>query len=189
MKKWSILAVVLFLSACVGAKSSPSHFYQLQAADGAVKPVSEKRLDVGIEEAFVPKYLDRPQIVTMTADSSELKMSEFYRWAEPLSSSFSRVLADDISPYLPKSVIKYKTLGSEDFTYTITVEINKIDAVFGQKLEMDVWWTVYKNNNTVIRERSRLSVPLGDSYENLADSLSGAINEMARQIAVKLSKL
>ena len=188
MKKWSILAVVFLLSACVGAKSSPSHFYQLQAAS-EVSPLSERRLDVGVEEAFVPKYLDRPQIVTMTTDSSELKMSEFYRWAEPLSSAFSRVLADDISSYLPKSVIKYKTLGSEDFTYTITVEINKINAVLGQKLEVDAWWTVYKGNNTALRDRSRLSVPLGDSYESLADGLSGAINEMARQIAVKLSKL
>lgn len=56
--------------------------------DARVEPVSSRRLDVGVEEAFVPKYLDRPQIVTVEAGSSELKMSEFYRWAEPLSSSF-----------------------------------------------------------------------------------------------------
>ena len=144
MKKTSILAIVLFLAGCVGT-SSPSHFYQLQMTDARVEPVSSRRLDVGVEEAFVPKYLDRPQIVTMEAGSSELKMSEFYRWAEPLSSSFSRVLADDLSLYLPKSVVKYKTLSSENFTYTITLEINKMDAVLGRKLELDVWWTVYKN--------------------------------------------
>ena len=119
MKKTSILAIVLFLAGCVGT-SSPSHFYQLQMTDARVEPVSSRRLDVGVEEAFVPKYLDRPQIVTVEAGSSELKMSEFYRWAEPLSSSFSRVLADDLSLYLPKSVVKYKTLSSENFTYTIT---------------------------------------------------------------------
>ena len=116
MKKTSILTIVLFLAGCVGT-SSPSHFYQLQMTDARVEPVSSRRLDVGVEEAFVPKYLDRPQIVTVEAGSSELKMSEFYRWAEPLSSSFSRVLADDLSLYLPKSVVKYKTLSSENFTF------------------------------------------------------------------------
>ncbi len=120
MKKTSILAIVLCLAGCVGT-SSPSHFYQLQMTDARVEPVSSRRLDVGVEEAFVPKYLDRPQIVTVEAGSSELKMSEFYRWAEPLSSSFSRVLADDLSLYLPKSVVKYKTLSRDNYTYPNTL--------------------------------------------------------------------
>ena len=171
MKKTSILAIVLFLAGCVGT-SSPSHFYQLQMTDARVEPVSSRRLDVGVEEAFVPKYLDRPQIVTVEAGSSELKMSEFYRWAEPLSSSFSRVLADDLSLYLPKSVVKYKTLSSE-----------------GRKLELDVWWTVYKNGRVAVRDRTRLSSPLGDTYEDLAGRQSALINELAGQIAARLAKM
>ena len=74
MKKTSILAIVLFLAGCVGT-SSPSHFYQLQMTDARVEPVSSRRLDVGVEEAFVPKYLDRPQIVTVEAGSSELNFT------------------------------------------------------------------------------------------------------------------
>ena len=116
-------------------------------------------------------------------------MSEFYRWAEPLSSSFSRVLADDLSLYLPKSVVKYKTLSSENFTYTITLEINKIDAVLGRKLELDVWWTVYKNGRVAVRDRTRLSSPLGDTYEDLAGRQSALINELAGQIAARLAKM
>ena len=115
--------------------------------------------------------------------------SHFYRWAEPLSSSFSRVLADDLSLYLPKSVVKYKTLSSENFTYTITLEINKMDAVLGRKLELDVWWTVYKNGRVAVRDRTRLSSPLGDTYEDLAGRQSALINELAGQIAARLAKM
>lgn len=188
MKKLSLLAIVLLLAGCVGT-SSPSRFYQLQQTDAQVKPVSLRRMDIGVEEAFVPKYLDRPQIVTMEPGSSELKISEFSRWAEPLSSSLSRVLADDLALYLPKSVVKFKTLASEDFTYTLTLEVNKMDAVLGQNLELDVWWTVYKNGRTVIRERARLSSPIDNSYENMVDQAGALINQLAGQIAAGLAKL
>ena len=188
MKNLILSVLLLLVAACVGT-SSPSRFYQLKALEGDVRPVSQRRMDIGVEEVFIPRYLDRPQIVTMEAGSSELKMSEFYRWGEPLSSSFSRVLADDISVYLPKSVVKFKTLVSENFTYTVTVEVNKMDAFLGQKKQFDAWWRVYKNGRVVARERSRLSAPLTESYEDLAEKESVLIGELAREIAVKLAKL
>ncbi len=187
MKKKSILAMVLLLASCVGT-SSPSHFYKLQTSDMRPEAVSSRRLDIGVEETFVPKYLDRPQIVTMEKGAAELKISEFHRWAEPLSGAFSRVLADDLALYLPKSVVKYKTLSSETFTYTITLEINQMEAILGQSLQLDVWWTVYKNGQVVIRERSRLSSSLGNTYEDLANRQSALINELAQQIAAELAK-
>ncbi len=64
-----------------------------------------------------------------------------------------------------------------------------MDAVLGQKTEIDAWWTVYKNGRVVARERSRLSAPLTESYEDLAEKESVLIGELAREIAVKLAKL
>lgn len=97
-------------------------------------------------------------------------------------------MADDLSLYLPKSVVKYKTLSSENFTYTITLEINKMDAVLGRKLELDVWWTVYKNGRVAVRDRTRLSSPLGDTYEP-GRPPERLINELAGQIAARLAKM
>ena len=80
-------------------------------------------------------------------------------------------------------------MSSENFTYTITLEINKMDAVLGRKLELDVWWTVYKNGRVAVRDRTRLSSPLGDTYEDLAGRQSALINELAGQIAARLAKM
>ena len=125
----------------------------------------------------------------MEAGSSELKMSEFYRWGEPLSSSFSRVLADDISVYLPKSVVKFKTLVSENFTYTVTVEVNKMDAVLGQKQKLAPGGRCIKTAGSLPANAAVLSAPLTESYEDLAEKESVLIGELAREIAVKLAKL
>ena len=189
MKKITLSVLIFLLSGCFFGNTTQSRFYQLQVADTNVKAVSNRRMDIGVEEAFVPKYLDRPQIVTAEAGTAELKVSEFNRWAEPLSSSFSRVLADDISLYLPKSVVKFKTLSSESFVYTVTVEINNWSAVLGKKMETDVWWTVYKNGNVVYRQRSKQSADLEPDFEALAEVQSKLINELALQIAQKLAKL
>ena len=189
MKKAGVFFAILMLSGCLFGGSTQSRFYQLQVFDGDVKPVSSRRLNIGVEEAYVPKFLDKPQMVTQKVDTFELNVSEFERWAEPLSSSFSRVLADDISLYLPKSVVKYKTLSSEEFEYALTVEINNWNAILGQKLEMDVWWTVYKNGDVIVRNRSKLSSELGNSYEDLADKQSKLINDLALQISQRFAKM
>lgn len=188
MKKISCLVVFVFLSGCLGGISSPSHFYRLKAITENIQPISSQKMEIGVEEALIPQYLNRPQIVTMEKGSNELKISEFERWAEPLSDSFSRILADDISNYLPQSTVKYKMLASEDFTYNISVEVNKIDAVLGEKLELDVWWTIYKQGQMIYRKRSDKTSPLTNSYEDLAKQLSLLINDLAKEIAVNLAK-
>lgn len=188
MNKISMLLLAILLSGCVGT-SRPAHFYQLKDLGTVSAPVSTRRFDIGVEEVSIPKYLDRPQIVTMDSGSSQVKMSEFNRWGEPLSNSFSRTLADDISLYLPKSIVKFKTLMSEDFTYTVTVEVNKMDAVLGKNIVLDAWWTIYKDNRVVTRERSRLQATLTGSYEKLVEEESKLIGELARQISLKISKL
>ena len=62
-------------------------------------------------------------------------------------------------------------------------------AVLVHKIQIDAWWTVYKNGRVASRERSRVSAPLTESYEDLAEKESVLIGELAREIAVKLAKL
>lgn len=187
MKKFAVFVLMVMLAGCFGGTSGPSHFYRLKMLPGSPSPVSQKRLEIGVEEAVVPQYLDRPQIVTAESGSSELKISEFERWAEPLSAALARTLADDLSLYLPQSVVKYKTLGSENFTYALTLELNRLEAVPGKELTLDIWWTVYKNGRLFARDRSRQTTPLAADYENLADELSRLVGVLAQQIAEKLA--
>ncbi|MBQ8785892.1 MAG: membrane integrity-associated transporter subunit PqiC [Alphaproteobacteria bacterium] len=185
MKKY-VVVFTLLLSAC--AMSPNSHFYQLQAQKNDVA-ISNRSISVGIEEVDVPQYIDRPQIVLIKKNSSELSVSEFHRWAEPLTSSITRILADDISTFMPKSVIKPQSYTMEQFNFTINVEINKFDAELNDKVTLDAWWTIYRNGKNVARGRSTLDAPAGDTYDSIVNAQSNLINEMAKQIAQKLSKL
>ncbi len=185
MKKYIIFGLLL-LSSC--GFSAQSKFYRLESsASDAV--ISSRRMNVGVEEVTVPQYVDRPQIVVMEAQSNELKVSEFHRWAEPLSSAIRRVLADDISLYLPNSLVKPQTYASESFNYTINVEINKFDAVLGQNVIFDAWWTIFKNGKVVARGRTKQENKLQNGYDGIAAEQSRMINIMAQQIAQKLTKL
>ena len=153
------------------------------------KALSSRRMNVGIEEVSVPRYLDRPQIVLTKSGRNELRVSEFNRWAEPLSSGISRVLADVISTYLPNSLIKPKSYATESFDYTVNIEINKFDAVMYRKAELDAWWTIYKGNRIVARGRTKLDNKPRSGYNGIVAEQSSMINTMAEQIARKLIRL
>lgn len=186
MKKISVLLLAFCLTACLGTTPA-SNFYQLAAPDN-VAPVSQRRISIRIDEVSVPRYLDRPQIVTFEPNGTQLNIAEFDRWAESYSTGLSRILADDISAYLPKAVVKFQAISDENFTYTVETEINRFDAVLGQEIKLDAWWTVYKNGRMVIRERSRLQLPVGNGYQNLVVAESALIGQLARQIAEKIAK-
>ena len=100
MKKYLTL-LFFMLSAC--AFTQQSRFYRLQALADNIT-ISSQKISIGIEEVAVPRYVDRPQIVLVDKDTSELTVSEFHRWGEPLASSITRVLADDISSYIPNDI-------------------------------------------------------------------------------------
>lgn len=185
MKKYFIFAALL-LTAC--GMTQQSRFYRLQPAV-AETSVSGRKLNIGVEEVSVPKYIDRPQMVVTEAGSSELKVSEFNRWAEPLTASFTRVLADDISLYLPNALVKPKSYASEEFTYTVIVEINKFDAVMDGQVTLDAWWTIYKNGNVAARGRTVVSGEAGKGFDGIVEEQSRLVNEAARQIAGRIAKL
>lgn len=185
MKKYFIFAALL-LTAC--GMTQQSRFYRLQPA-AAETSVSGRKLNIGVEEVSVPKYIDRPQMVVTESGSSELKVSEFNRWAEPLTASFTRVLADDISLYLPNALVKPKSYASEEFTYTVIVEINKFDAVMDGQVTLDAWWTIYKNGNVAARGRTVVSGEAGKGFDGIVEEQSRLVNEAARQIAGRIAKL
>src|SRR5919109_1073251 len=87
-----------------GCASQPSRFYLLSAPPSA-EPVplgtsGGQGATIGVGPVTLPRYLDRPQIVTQTSPY-ELKLAEFDRWAEALDINFSRVLAENLSLLLP----------------------------------------------------------------------------------------
>jgi uncharacterized lipoprotein YmbA len=101
MMRRALPVLLLTLAACslLSPQRDTSRFFTLSAvADGASAP-SADGVAVGLGPVRVPGYLDRPELATRVA-TTELAFSPQDRWAEPLSSSLRRVLAQNLSALL-----------------------------------------------------------------------------------------
>jgi len=186
------LIVILLLSSCITGKSKPSNFYNLVSYDNSnIKIKNKKRFITNIEQVVIPAYLDRPQIITLNGEDTEFNISETNRWAEPLASSIQRTLARDIYSYMPNSIIRSSLIGVTDADYHIYVIIDKFDGRFGDKLTMNVWWSVLnKNGKILITKNSSFEGDLkSNSYNDLIKEYSKLVNQLAIEIGNKINSL
>jgi len=93
----ALLALLLMavLQACAGSK--PARFYLLTAeVRGAAAQgveLDQPRQLIAVGPVELPRYLDRPQIVTRKGPN-QLELAEFDLWAESLADNFAGVLID-----------------------------------------------------------------------------------------------
>jgi uncharacterized lipoprotein YmbA len=139
MMRWmTTLIVTLTLTACVGS-SPPSRFYELTAIEG---PAGTARSDVVVSVGPVrlPALLDRPQLV-MRIGEHERAVMEFARWAEPLSESVPRVLAENIGRQLGSDRVGVSVVGAtEPPDYVVTVTVTRFDATVGGNAVLTCRW-------------------------------------------------
>ncbi len=191
MKNFLSLIFVVCLGGCVFGSGSPSSvFYNISPVKASGKIYAQPRFSVGIEKVSIPDYLNKPQMITKDKDTNELTISEFNRWGESLSGMLQRTIAVDVSSYLPNAVIKPKGYITEEFDYTVRVEIAAFGGTFGETANLAAWWMVYdKNEKLLNRKKTELSLPLEDGYNNLAMQQSLLTGELSKQIAAFLSRL
>jgi len=196
MKKFLYLMFFVMLTGCFAPSNRQPNFYYIKPITQAEQPVIQlsKTLNIGVQRFEIPPYLDRPQIVTLQSNSTEMTVSEWNRWSENLSTMLQRTVSEDLSVYLPKAFVKPYLSSLENFDYTILVEINKLDAHYNNaksgEVFLDVYWSVFdQDNNQVFQKRSNLSQLLTGGYENLADQISVLMNQLSYQMAQEIQKL
>ena len=177
------------LTACTSSRQSK--FYNLTALPAPQKPIALKPgTVVVVDSVSLPGYLNRPQIVTFQQDGFELDVSEFNRWIEPLTDSMQRVLAEDIYLSLKNTQVTPMTSYSQNYDYRIVVDVAKLQATFGERITMQVWWTIYNKQGQILYTRhNNLHLPLGNSYEQIASGYSQLLRQTADIIAERMGKL
>ncbi len=189
MKKWTVVFLLFSLTACFGGVSDPSRFYTLSPV--VQTPVSEKMTaSVGIDRVQISRYLDRPQIITQSAETTEIKVSETNRWIEPLSNLVQRILAEDLANALPNAQVKMKTQGREDFSYVLSVDIVKMDTLLGNQASLEAWFLIQNHAGQVIyRQKVSESMPVSSSFDDLAKAQSELLGRLADRIARQIVRL
>ena len=190
----AVVAVTLGASLLLGGcASEPSRFYLLSAMPHAemASPGTpgEKGLTIGVGPVTLPRYLDRPQIVTRIKPY-ELKVAEFDRWAEALDINFSRVLAENLSLLLPTArVVLAPWPRGVPIDYQVSVDVMHFLSQVGGESVLIADWVLFKGEGqqVLMSGKSRFSAATGgQDYAAIVAAMSQTVASLSREIAAAI---
>lgn len=184
----SLPLAIIVLGLFAGCVTSPaSKFYTLSPVQvveqrPGVKPIT---VAIAIDPVTVPELVDRPQIVS-TVDANRVSIDEFARWADPLKSQISRVLAADLTQLIPGAIVSSYPQRVDDNAYRISVDVQNFDSSTSGTVTLAVIWSVRppKRGGQVSGRSVVHEVVNGPGYGALVDAHSRALASVASDIAV-----
>jgi uncharacterized protein len=176
-----------------GCASQPSQFYLLSAMPSTESASSatsgQHGPTIGVGPVTLPRYVDRPQIVTRTGPY-ELTLAEFDRWAEGLDANFSRVLAENLSLLLPTArVVMSPWSRAIRIDYQITVDVTHFLSQVGVESLLIADWIVFKGEgqDVLASGTSRFSASAaGKDYAAIVAAMSQTVASLSRELAETL---
>ncbi|MCH8055072.1 MAG: membrane integrity-associated transporter subunit PqiC [Deltaproteobacteria bacterium] len=181
-------ACLILVGGC--ASTQPTRFYVLTSLPDSVKEEEAGRakwgVAIGVGPVDLPRYLDRPQIVTRTS-RNELDLAEFDQWAEPLKDNFSNVLAENLSILIPTDRIAvFPWNRSTPIDYRVAVEVTRFEAKTGGNALLVARWSILgKDGKKVLMTRkSSFSKPVKTrGYKTRVSAMNQALEALSREIA------
>lgn len=187
---------LLTLAGCsLGRQSPPTRMYvltPLPQSERAGQTVLTGNDTIGVGPVELPRYTDRPQIVTGNTNP-ELDQASFAQWAEPLESSFARVLTENLSLLLATDrMMAFPWQGPAAITYQVIVDVARFLGEPGGQASLEARWSVVGKNGKemLVQKKSSFTEPVGgQDYQALATALSRTVAHLSREIAEAISTL
>ena len=183
----SIYASLMVLGGC--ANTQPTNFYILSSLSNSnVEKVqsAKQSIALGIGPVELPKYLDRPQIVTR-ASSNQLELAEFDQWAGPLKENVPKVLAENLSILIPTDRIAvYPWNRSTPIDYRVVVEITRFEATTDGMTSLVARWNILGKDGKKILLRRRSSFnesAKARNYKSKVSAMNRTLENLSREIA------
>lgn len=187
MKKFLVLTLLWTLGGCFSSTPN-SKFYLLESSE-RIGTVSDHKINLSVQDIFVPEYADRPQITLQKPDSAELSVAEFHRWASDLNTMMQNTLIDNLQKALPRAEIKPLAFGNNS-RYVIKVNIEKMGGWLGAKAYMSGSWQILNPRGRVVYEQNFARTrAAGKTYDSYVQAQSGMWGDVAGEIAAKVSSL
>lgn len=181
------LAALTALAACIGPENHPSQFYLLSAVEpAAARSPQGPALAVG--PIALPRYLDRPQIVTRPTPN-ELAIAEYDRWGGRLDENVAQVLAENLSRRLGTSrILLFPAEGASRADLRVTASLSRFECVSANgECVLEARWQVLRpaqaGSEPIIGASSLTARTDGQGYPAVAAAMSRLLGELAREIA------
>lgn len=189
----ALLVLGLLLAGCtiLEPRPDPSRFFTLSAV--AESPQSPSGIvAVGLGPVRVPAYLDRPELATRVA-TSEVSFSPTDRWAEPLSASIRRVLAQNLSTLLgTEEIYAFPWAAGTQIDWAVTVDVIRFERTPAGEVEVAARWVVRENGGGRIRlsrETRHTEKADGSGTAAVVDAWNKAVAALSADIASGIASL
>lgn len=189
----SLLSALLIpLTGYIGCSTPPSRFYLLEPIPNIANQESlgKSKILVALAPVKIPKYADRPQIVSATAKNA-YQLSELNRWAEALDFNISRVLAQNLSLLTPAEVFLTNASNlAKEADFRISVSIFEFHVDPQGQAGLTAQWQVTQGGDRLLSRQISYRLPASTSdYGLMVEALNECLNRMSRDIATSLQQI
>jgi uncharacterized lipoprotein YmbA len=139
---------------------------------------------VSVESVTVPELVDRLQLVERI-NTSRIEILELHRWAEPLRSSISRTVADNLSRLLASDRVSvYPQNAGSPAAYQVFIDFRRFESE-GTAVAVDAFWRVRRTKDGgQISGRTRVNEATGGAgYEAVVMAYNRALTTVSSDIA------
>ena len=143
--------------------NAPTRLYVLTATTDKPTSTSPEGAAIGVGPITLPKYLDRPQIVTRVAANS-LDQANLDQWGGDLNDNITRVVATNLSNLLATDRVSlYPWKDGAPVDFQVTMDISRFEQDKDGNAVLNVFWSIVNKDGTVLlMRRSSYTQPAGE---------------------------
>ena len=167
-----------------------SKFFTLSPIDtpAAQAPVP---IVLGLGPINMPSYLDRNSVVLRNGPN-EMDVSAIDRWAEPLTTDFSRTLTEDLTRELsPRQIIQFPWYLPSLPDYQVEIYVYRFEADTNGTAVLSGKWTIRNPADRKVLRSSDMNItqPVAKGDGGGAAALSRALGQLSDEIAAAIRQL
>jgi uncharacterized lipoprotein YmbA len=184
-----LLPLAAWLAGCAGTPET--RYFALGNAEVAA-PARPSKLMLAVGPVDLPRYLDRPQIVSRQGDN-RLAVDEFNRWGGSLEEEIVRVLGDHLGRRLgSQRVYSYPSRIAAETDYRLALDIRAFDGPIAGEVRLDVTWTLIADRSgeiLMVRQGVYRASAAGPGYGPYVSAMSEALGGLGDEVAAVLGDL
>jgi len=161
---------LLALTGCPG--NAPTRLYVLTATTDKPASTSPQGVAIGVGPITLPKYLDRPQIVTRVAANS-LDQANLDQWGGDLNDNITRVVATNLSNLLATDRVSlYPWKDGAPVDFQVTMDISRFEQDKDGSAVLNVFWSIVnpKDGTVLLMRRSSYTQSAGEPAASQSDN-------------------
>lgn len=181
---FTLLAVAI--AGCLSPRKDEAKFYLLSpvGADPTSSSASRPIL-LGLGPIKLPAYLDRQEVVTRVAPN-RVELSSEDRWADPLDSDFTRVLAQNLSADLgTQRITFYPWYNTTRVDFQVKIDVYRFETNSDGKIDLTAHWQVLDGAGKllVVRDSTYTETAKPGDAGDSAAAMSRALGRLSQEIA------